>query len=155
VNFTVIGMPSTESFRDLGLAAGTYYYRVRAYNGAGNSAYAATLHAATGTIVDYSSGFADHTALAGNGTIDWNDGVAQLTHGYFGEDASFWYQTPVSIAAFSTTFTFQMLPGTSAPPIADGFTFAIQNDPNGTAALGSGGGGLGYGSDSGGAIIDN
>src|SRR5207249_2420728 len=44
---------------------------------------------------------------------------------------------------FTTTFTFQMTPGTS--PMADGLAFVLQGD--GPTALGPAGGGLGYGAD--------
>ena len=49
----------------------------------------------------------------------------------------------VGVSTFTTSFTFQITPGTS--PMADGMAFVIQGVGN--KALGPGGGGLGYGSD--------
>ncbi|MFL6302230.1 MAG: lectin-like domain-containing protein [Candidatus Sulfotelmatobacter sp.] len=60
---------------------------------------------------------------------------------------SAWFnvQQPIT-AGFSTTFTFQISDniGIGNYP-ADGLAFVIQNSPTGTAALGPGGGGIGYG----------
>ncbi len=51
-----------------------------------------------------------------------------------------WYATPVNVQSFTTDFNFQI---TAA--MADGFTFAIQNSPAGSAAVGGAGSQLGYG----------
>ncbi|QEH37254.1 Legume lectin domain protein [Aquisphaera giovannonii] len=143
-NFTQVGTTDGTTYRDLGLPVGTYYYRVRAYNDAGYSPYSPTQAIATGTLIDHSGGFSSHSDLSANGNVDWNDGAMQLTNGYEFNSSSSFYTTPVSVLNFTTTFTFQMAPGTTAPPIADGFTFTIQNSGAGTSALGQAGGGLGY-----------
>jgi hypothetical protein len=52
--------------------------------------------------------------------------------------ASAFWTTPVNVQSFTSTFTFQL-----TSPAADGFTFTIQNA--GVGAIGSPGGGLGYG----------
>src|SRR5262249_23187041 len=69
--------------------------------------------------------------------------VLGLTAGGFGEAGGAFLKNRVGIQNFTSTFTFQMTPGTT--PMADGMAFVIQGD--GPAALGPTGGGLGYGSD--------
>ncbi len=65
----------------------------------------------------------------------------QLTQSGSGNSArAAWYQTPVPVAqAFQVNFTY-----TGQANGADGVAFVMQNDPKGTNALGSVGGGLGY-----------
>ena len=78
-----------------------------------------------------------------NGKAQLNGSVLELTDGNQFEASSAWYATPVNVQNFVTDFTFQVTPGTTA----DGFTFALQNAPNSTAALGVAAGPLGYGFD--------
>jgi hypothetical protein len=66
----------------------------------------------------------------------------QLTNASYSDVASAFYVTPMDVRSFSTDFQFQMTPlGTS--PLADGITFTLQGV--GPFAIGSMGGGLGYG----------
>ena len=60
-------------------------------------------------------------------------------------DNSYFFGTPqpITTQGWTSTFTYT-LTGGSVPP-ADGMTFTIENDPRGAAALGVGGGRLGYG----------
>src|SRR5262249_51824759 len=73
-------------------------------------------------------------------------GFLLLTDGNGSEAGSSFHTSPVQIGDFQTTFTFRLHDGTS--PRADGIGFVIQNSSQGAAALGPGGGGLGYGPDS-------
>jgi hypothetical protein len=102
------------------------------------------------------SGFADFSL---NGTINGvtvnslptispDNSTLTLTDGNGGEGSSAFYATPQAIAGpgtagFQVQFTYQETPVPNSS-LADGVTFTLQNDPNGTAALGGGGGGLGY-----------
>jgi len=63
----------------------------------------------------------------------------QLTRNAATQIGSAWYRTPISVSQFTTDFTFQI---TNA--VADGFTFAIQNSPQGSSAFGGNGSALGY-----------
>ncbi|MGO9200355.1 MAG: LamG-like jellyroll fold domain-containing protein [Limisphaerales bacterium] len=89
--------------------------------------------------------------LNGSGT-DWaiNGNVASagivnnvltLTDDAGGEHSSAFFNTLQYIDGFAAFFTYQMS-ATNTP--ADGTTFCIQNSAEGTAALGGGGGGLGF-----------
>ena len=86
---------------------------------------------------EFTNGFsAAGLSLNGGATINGNR--LQLTDGGNGEARSAFYTTPVNIQHFTTDFEFQL-----SWAGADGFTFTIQGgDPT---ALGSLGGGLGYG----------
>ncbi len=94
---------------------------------------------APGTGINYPQGFA---ASAGqivlNGNAQLDDSRLQLTDGGQNEASSAWYVTPVNVQAFTTDFTFQL-----SNPVADGMTFAIQNNSN--TIVGASAGNLGYG----------
>jgi len=91
-----------------------------------------------GPTVKLGSGFTVG-ALVLNGNAQLNGSVLELTDGAMDENSSAWYATRVNVQSFVNDFTFQVTPGITA----DGFTFALQ--ANNTAAIGVGGGGLGYG----------
>src|SRR5207248_6723286 len=82
----------------------------------------------------------DHVSVTG-ATAPLPPAVAELTDGNFGEAGSVFLNNRVGVTNFSTTFTFQLTPGTI--PMADGIAFVMQGV--GPAALGPPGGGLGCG----------
>ena len=134
--------PSATTFVDSGLNPKTeYFYRMRAIDAAGVSAY--SNQAVPG--LNFSSGFAGSTSLLTfNGPAKLNGAALELTDGGMAEAASAFSDNKLAVIGFSTQFTFQILNTTN--PSADGFTFCIQNA--GVTALGQNGGGLGYGADS-------
>ncbi len=123
----------------------TYSFRIRGYNGLGDSDYSNVAGATTTTsqalVEDFSGGFADATnLLTFNGSADINGTMGELTNGGYNQAGSFFTTAPVNVSSFSTQFTFNQNAGD-----ADGMTFCIQG--NSPAALGPSGGGLGYGPD--------
>lgn len=120
----------------------TYYFRVRAVNASGVSAFSNTAGATTGPapLIDYSKGFASAADLATNGFGPAPAVVGsglRLTDGGNNEARSVWLKNPQPITQFTTEFVFKL-----TAPDADGFTFCLQQA--GPAALGSPGGSLAY-----------
>ncbi len=121
----------------------TYQFRIRGFNGLGNSAYSNTAAATTTSqvaVLDYSAGFAGSTnSLTYSGSAVINGTRGQITSTGLNSAGSIFSKQLVDVTRFTSHFLFQ----TSADPIsADGFTYTIQRQ--GTAALGGSGGGLGY-----------
>ena len=92
------------------------------------------------TNINYSTGFAGSNLSLNGGASVLGSGALQLTDGNNNETRTAW--TPTTVSAGSFTSTFQWTYGNTVTPVADGFTFALQN--SGATAIGSGGGGLGY-----------
>ena len=92
----------------------------------------------SGTAVNFNGGFTASSGMSLNGTTQLSGTALMLTNGGQYQAASAWYSTPVNVQSFTTNFTFQL---TSA--VADGFTFAIQN--NSSTTVGPSAGNLGYG----------
>ncbi len=138
----------TNSLQLGGLTPTTQYsFRIRGYNGLGYSDYSNIATATTSNAVavfDYSQGFTGSTSkLKYNGSAAINGTRARLTtNGVRNQAGSVFSSTAVDVSKFQTQFTFQTSSGGTK---ADGFTFTIQGV--GPAALGSIGGGLGYGTD--------
>jgi hypothetical protein len=86
----------------------------------------------TGTGIDHSAGFASNADLLANGVGLFSGTAARLTIPQNNGAGSVFSVAKVNVAGFSTTFTFQLSAG-SSPSIADGFTFTIQNKPQGTS----------------------
>jgi hypothetical protein len=101
----------------------------------------------SGSGVSLGAGFTAG-AMALNGSAILSGTRLRLTDGGGSEAAAAWYNSPVNIQQFTTSFSFQVAPGSN--PTADGFTFAIQG--NNTAAIGPPGGALGYANGAGGAL---
>ena len=73
-------------------------------------------------------------------------GTLTITTASAGEARAAFFNFPQAINNFTAAFTFQTDPtsfATLGP--SDGFAFVLQNDSRGTAAIGGGGAGLGYG----------
>ncbi|HWA96986.1 MAG TPA: fibronectin type III domain-containing protein, partial [Pirellulales bacterium] len=149
VNFTQIAVlaAGSLSYTATGLSLSTTYtFRVRAYNAFGNSAYSNTSASTTGvstglTSVDFSAGFANSASLLTlNGSAAVVGSNLVLTNGGLYQSASAFTTNLVSVATFSTQFSFQLL-----NPSADGFTFTLQGMS--PTAIGGVGGSLGYAAD--------
>src|SRR5262249_23506019 len=134
----------------------TGFYAVDVNNGQGHGAWiqlgptvtinmASTVYvglALTGQGGNHNTTTFDHVSITGT-TAPLPPPVVELTDGGSGEAGGVFLNNRVGIENFTSTFTFQMTPGTA--PMADGMAFVIQGD--GPGALGPTGGGLGYGSD--------
>ncbi|MDB6110129.1 MAG: hypothetical protein JWR69_1879, partial [Pedosphaera sp.] len=93
-------------------------------------------------LVDTKPGFGNNgLGWLANGGASFTGDVLSLTDGAAGEARSSFYTFPLNIDAFIASFTYQDVGGGGA----DGAAFVLQNSTNGAAALGSGGGALGYG----------
>ncbi|WP_162136313.1 fibronectin type III domain-containing protein [Zavarzinella formosa] len=118
-----------------------YVFRVRGFNGLGNSPFSATAAQTTSgqlAMLDFTGGFAGSPALLTyNGNAAVNGMAARITDGTTSKAGSVFSTQTVDISRFTTQFTTRQTgPG-------DGMTFTIQAySPN---ALGQLGGSLGYG----------
>lgn len=145
-NFVVINpdpVPSkVTTYSDAGLVPGTYSYRVRSINVSPDQSDLSNVVSTTleTDLIDHSGGFAQTSDLTRNGSAVFADGFARLTVGAVNEAGTVFSNTPLSIANFSTTFTFRVHEGSD--PRGEGFTFIIQ--ANNPTQLGAAGGGLGY-----------
>jgi hypothetical protein len=142
VTFSRVGTvqaPQT-TYTDTGLTAGAYAYRIHAFNVTPASESLSNVRGGTvGPVIDHGSGFGTTVDLTANGSASFGNNIVRLT----GDDlqtGSFFANTPMAIARFTTTFVERLSEGTQ-PDYADGFTFLIQ--ANAPTALGQGLGGLG------------
>ena len=93
--------------------------------------------AATQQLPNFANGFSSGAGLVWNGPVTIAGNALQLTDYGLNEANSVYFSTPVGIQTFNTQFSFQL-----SKPVADGFTFVLQNQ--GTRAVGNHGAGLGY-----------
>ena len=104
--------------------------------------------------IDDSAGFQSSSGLQLNGNANLTGPAAavpnalQITPNALGQIGSTFAVGVQDVSGFDTAFDFAFL-GSGGNAQSDGFTFIIQNSSAGAAAFGpnSGGGGLGYGSD--------
>ena len=141
------GVGTTKQYTaSFSLTASATVKAIASGGGFATSAVASSVYTVTtsgGPTIGFGSGFSATTGLQLNGSTAWNQtaGRMTLTNAANGTQAgSFFYATPVNVAAFTNNFSFQL-----TTPNADGFTFTIQNTA--ATALGPTGGGLGYGPD--------
>jgi hypothetical protein len=102
---------------------------------------------ATGTSISFPIGFSTalnvNLGLTLNGNVALRNTALQLTDGGQYEAGSAFFSTPIGTAYFQTSFDFQLTGKSTTAPDADGIAFVLQNE--GLNALGTPGGGLGYG----------
>ncbi len=140
-------VPANQTtYTNSGLASGNYSYFVRIVDRSGDFADSNPIGATVGPVnIDYSGGFPDQPGdLTKNGSTSFGGGEITLTNNT-SQAGSSWETTRVGIRNFTARFEFQFREG--SVPRGDGFTFVLQADPRGLAALGPVGGGLGYGAD--------
>ncbi len=93
---------------------------------------------AGGATINYAGGFTSSAGLSLLGVASVANSALQLTAGADATAGAAWSSAPININTFTTDFEFQLV-----NPVADGFTFTIQNDS--ASAIGPVGSGLGYG----------
>ena len=148
IYYTVDGTtPTTSSTKYTGsISVGTTetLSAIAVASGFSNSPVASglyTIELAGISTINFSNGFTAGT-MDLIGSTKLNGTALELTDGGSNEAAAAWYQVEANIDSFTTDFTFQITPPSTAT-MADGFTFTIQG--NNASAIGDLGGSLGYG----------
>jgi len=88
------------------------------------------------------TGFNNGAGFVANGAASASANSVQLTSGALAQAGSIFTSTRQDVSTFVVQFDYLASAGIGA---ADGATFTIQNSAGGASALGSSGGGLGYG----------
>jgi len=139
---TVLSTPYSQPFT---LISSSTVNTIAVVPGVGESSVATAAYVIQdgGEAINFAGGFANAQGLTLNGNAaNLNNGTLKLTDTSTSFEAgSVFFNVPVDIRQFQTSFTFQL-----SSAVADGFTFTIQS--NTPTALGPKGGGLGYGPDS-------
>ena len=94
---------------------------------------------AGGSTINFGNGFSNTSGLTLNGSTVASNDSRMHSHGGLNEAGSVFWNTPINIQAFTTSWIFQL-----SEAQANGYTFTIQNAPAGAAALGGDSAGLGY-----------
>ncbi len=123
--------------------SGTHSYSVKVTNGSGTSTSASSAVTGLTTPPPVISLGTTGTGWTLNGSVaQVTNSVLLLTDGKASEASSAFFNTPQYVGGFVSEFTYQAANGDS--PLADGFTFCVQNSASGATAVGGGGGELGY-----------
>src|SRR5262249_44260001 len=133
------------SFVDMKVEMREYFYRVRAFSvNPPDTSLSNVGRARIGPVViDYLQGFPPQPAdLRANGSAEFVDNSARRNN-HFSQAGSVFSTMRVNVVTWTNPFFIRLHEGTQPNP-ADGLTFTLQNDPRGPAALGGGGGSLGY-----------
>jgi hypothetical protein len=109
-------------------------YQLTITNGAGSN------HTSSASLTVTLIGFNNGVGWTTKGTGSINNGSLSLTLGAANQTTSAFLSDPVDVLGFLATWTYQDVGGAGA----DGTAFVLQNSAQGTAALGAGGGDLGY-----------
>jgi hypothetical protein len=133
---------SAPSYRKLTFDAGNHTI-VATYGGDAAHDSSSATTAVFGSVIDYGSGFTASPAASINGSASIQGTALQLKDDKPFESSSFFNTTRLPWAGFQSSFDFQLGSG-----VGDGFAFVVQS--NGPDAIGSSGGGLGYGNPPGG-----
>jgi hypothetical protein len=142
--------PGQTSFVDTTVVRpNTYQYRVHAFNAASPTDESfSNVNSAVVAPVDiefpFPAGISNANGLQFNGSALFSptEQIIRLNND-FNQGGSVFTTDRVNVSNFSTSFWIRLHEGTQPNP-ADGLTFTLQADPRGPAALGAGGGGLGY-----------
>jgi hypothetical protein len=121
--------------------AGTYQLIVSNNSGTNQTAQA-VISVAPVLTFNGSGSFWSANGTAGGGYTSPN--ILELTDGGGSEDRSSFFNAPVYVGAFQASYTYTDVNGRGYTADADGACFVVQNDVRGAAALGGGGGSLGY-----------
>ena len=141
VSFAPLTIPPTgttttlsgQLYGDPTVPSGLYPFIMRAFNAYNFTDSNFLLIVNDGTL-------ADRFSWQLNGGAELTNGTFTLTDGGGGQSRSAWYLFKQDINAFQASFEYLDVGGGGA----DGVAFVVQNDPDGVASLGGGGGGLGY-----------
>ena len=135
----VAGQPTSLGTGPVTLAGGTLRL------GTNLSGFGGTSTGVTGTT----TWTVNNTVIASNPI---NSDVLTLTDNSANEARSAFYNVPAPAVSSSSGFSAQFTYTPSGNKAADGIAFILQNSPNGTSAIGTAGGFLGYGGAAGVAI---
>jgi fibronectin-binding autotransporter adhesin len=102
------------------------------------------LQGQTVTVGDFGDGTNWSLKTVGTTSAGISGGILTLTDGANSEYTTSFYSVPVPVNGPFTVSYQYLAPGATPGHVADGAAFILQNSSAGTAALGSGGGNLGY-----------
>jgi len=139
-NARISGVTSNTLLLDPVLVGDSGTYQLVVSNTAGTNQTSPTVLTVLPFVTFNGSGIG--WSLNGNNGGYLGNNTLQVTSGAGNENASSFFESPLYIGAFEASFTYTDVgdPGNGA----DGACFVIQNDARGAAALGAGGGSLGF-----------